>query len=289
MTILRTLGTTAAALTLGLSLVACTSDSSGSTGSNGTDTANGSDGDRSFTVATSPGPYSVLFQEGIDPILTEDGWTIEYIELTDLQQANVSLAEGSADLNVDQHTSYMENFNNETNSDLAAITPIPTVPAGLYSSNHTSLDDVADGHSVGIPQDASNQSRAFLMLEEAGWLTLDPEANPGLLTINDVTDNPHNLDIQTMDSATIPRSLDDLDWGVIPGSISYASGVDQELQLFQETLRPELILQAVVRAEDQDSEFASAVVDAYRDPQFHEFLDEENENGYWFIPEEIQE
>ena len=272
-TLLRPLAAAAAALTAGVGLVACGTDS-------------GADDD-AIHVGTSPGPYSVLFQEGIDPILTDAGYTVEYTDFTDLQQADVAVAEGSVDLNVDQHTSYMENFNNETGSDLAAITPIPTVPAGLYSENHDSLDAVADGHTVGIPADASNQARAFLMLADAGWITLDPDANPGLLTSADIQDNPNNLDIQTMDSATIPRSLSDLDWGVIPGSISYSSGVDPQLQHFQEELRPELILQAVVRSEDADSEWAQAVVDAYNDPAFHDFLAEEHENDYWFIPEEI--
>lgn len=269
----RPLAAVAAALTLGTGLVAC-SDSSG-----GDDTT--------IHVGTSPGPYSELFREGIDPILSDHGFTVEYTDFTDLQQADAAVAEGSVDLNVDQHTSYMNNFNNETGSDLTAITPIPTVPAGVYSERHGSLDDVAAGQTVGIPADASNQSRAFLILQDAGWITLDPNANPGLLTISDVQDNPHNLDIQPMDSATIPRSLPDLDWGVIPGSISYSSGVDTDLQLFQENLRPELILQAVVRSEDADSTWAQAVIDAYRDPAFHEFLDEENSNGYWFVPEEI--
>lgn len=272
-TFLRPLAAAAAALTAGVGLVACGTDS-------------GADDD-TIHVGTSPGPYSVLFQEGVDPILTDAGYTVEYTDFSDLQQADVAVSEGSVDLNVDQHTSYMENFNNETGSDLAAITPIPTVPAGLYSERHDGLDAVADGHTVGIPADASNQARAFLMLADAGWITLDPDANPGLLTSADIQDNPNNLDIQTMDSATIPRSLADLDWGVIPGSISYSSGVDQQLQYFQEDLRPELILQAVVRSEDADSEWAQAVVDAYNDPAFHDFLAEENENDYWFVPEEI--
>ena len=272
-TLVRPLAAAAATLIAGVGLVACGSDS-------------GSD-DQTIHVGASPGPYTVLFQDGIDPILTENGYTVEYTDFTDLQQANVAVAEGSVDINVDQHTSYMDNFNNETGSDLSAITPIPTVPAAIYSERHDSLDAVEDGHTVGIPADASNQARAFLMLADAGWITLDPDANPGLLTGSDVVDNPHNLDIQTMDSATIPRSLQDLDWGVIPGSISYSSGVDPELIYFQENLRPELILQAVVRTEDADSEWAQAVVDAYNSPKFHEFMEEENANDYWYVPEEI--
>ena len=150
------------------------------------------------------------------------------------------------------------------------------------------LDEVADGQTVGVPQDASNQSRAFLMLEQAGWLKLKGDANKSTLTTNDVAENPHNLQIKPMDSATIPRSLDDLDWGVIPGSISYSSGVDTNLQLFQETLRPELILQAVTTEDKKDSEWAKAVVEAYKSDEFHSFLDTENENGYWFVPDSIK-
>lgn len=268
----RRFGAIVATAALSLSLVACSDSESD---------------ESTLRVGTSPGPYSVLFQDGIDPILTEQGYTIEYTNFSDLQQADVAVSEGSVDLNVDQHTSYMEVFNEETNSDLASLTEIPTVPAGLYSANHDGLDAVADGYTVGIPQDASNQSRAYNMLANAGWITLNPDADPALLSVNDIADNPHNLDIQTMDSATIPRSLQDLDWGVIPGSISYSSEVDPNLQYFQEELRPELILVAVARAEDADSEWADAVAQAYRSQEFHDFLNEENENDYWFIPESI--
>lgn len=265
---------TALVATTSFSMVACSSSSEGD--------------DQTVKVATSPGPYSELFKEGVGPVLEGEGYKLEYVEFTDLQQADVAVSEGSADLNVDQHIAYMENFNKETNSNLVNLTDIPTVPAGLYSSTHKSLDEVADGQTVGVPQDASNQSRAFLMLEQAGWLKLKGDANKSTLTTNDVAENPHNLQIKPMDSATIPRSLDDLDWGVIPGSISYSSGVDTNLQLFQETLRPELILQAVTTEDKKDSEWAKAVVEAYKSDEFHSFLDKENENGYWFVPDSIK-
>ena len=265
---------TALVATTSVSMVACSSSSEGD--------------DQTVKVATSPGPYSELFKEGVGPVLEGEGYKLEYVEFTDLQQADVAVSEGSADLNVDQHIAYMENFNKETNSNLVNLTDIPTVPAGLYSSTHKSLDEVADGQTVGVPQDASNQSRAFLMLEQAGWLKLKEDANKSTLTNNDVAENPHNLQIKPMDSATIPRSLDDLDWGVIPGSISYSSGVDTNLQLFQETLRPELILQAVTTEDKKDSEWAKAVVEAYKSDEFHSFLDKENENGYWFVPDSIK-
>lgn len=273
MTITRPLAVLGA-VTLSLGLVAC----------GGSDSAD----DRTIRVGVSPGPYSVLFQDGIDPILTEDGWTIEYTNFSDLQQATTAVQEGAVDLNVDQHSAYMEVFNREKGADLDSFTEIPTVPAGLYSERHASLDEVADGQTVGIPQDASNASRAYNILADAGWITLHEGADPALLTENDIAENPHNLEITVMDSATIPRALQDLDWGVIPGSMSYASQVDPNLQLFQEDLRPELILVAVTRADEVGEEWTDAVAEAYRDDSFHEFLAEENVNNYWFVPDSIK-
>ncbi|WP_018296678.1 MetQ/NlpA family ABC transporter substrate-binding protein [Corynebacterium lubricantis] len=244
--------------------------------------------DDTIRVGTSPGPYSVLFQDGIDPILTERGYTIEYTEFSDLQQATTAVSEGSVDLNVDQHSAYTGVFNEETGSDLINFTEIPTVPAGLYSERHASLEDVADGQTVAVPMDASNLSRSLNMLAEAGWITINPDADPALLSVNDIEDNQYNLSIEPMDSATIPRALPDIDWGVIPGSMSYASKVDPNLQLFQEELRPELILAAVTRADEEDSDWVQAVSDAYRDPGFLELVEEENINNYWFIPDSLR-
>ncbi|WLP88068.1 MetQ/NlpA family ABC transporter substrate-binding protein [Corynebacterium stationis] len=255
----------------------------------GSDSESAADGETTqIRVGTSPGPYSELFRDGIDPILTEQGYEIDYTEFTDLRQADVALSEGAVDLNVDQHTAYMNVFNDETGSTLDNITDIPTVATKIYSNDLTSLDDVADGQTVGIPADGSNQTRAFRLLIKLGWITVNDDADQNLLTPSDIKDNPHNLDIQPMDSATIPRALGDLDWGVIPGSIAYSSQVDPALALEEEDLTEDLILQAVTTEEQVDSEWAAAVAEAYRSEEFLDFVAEQNEDNYWFIPESLQ-
>ncbi|MCJ7858460.1 MetQ/NlpA family ABC transporter substrate-binding protein [Corynebacterium kalidii] len=271
----RSVGAAAVAATLTVSLAACVDDSSQQ--EVGT-----------IRVGTSPGPYSELFREGIVPILEDDGYDVTFDDYTELQQAEIALQEGSVDINVDQHTAYMEAFNRDAGADLVSITPIPTVPAGLYSSAHGSLEDVADGQTVSIPEDPSNASRAYRILAQAGWLTMKDGADDTELTAEDIADNPHDLDIRTLDSAFIPRGLDDVDWAVIPGSMAYASGVDQNLQLFQEELLPELELVAVVRSEDADSEWADDVAAAYRSGEFAEYLESRGEGGYWVVPEALK-
>ena len=268
--------TTVTALTLGLT--ACGEESS--------DSAEGDS--QTIRVATSPGPYSELFEDAVGPILEKDGYTVEYTSFTDLTQADIALNEGSADLNVDQHTAWMNVFNEEKGGNLASITEVPTVPAGLYSDKYTDIEEVADGQTVGIPMDGSNKSRALHLLVDAGWITLRDDADETLIAESDIAENPHNLDIKPMDSANLSRSLPDLDWAVIPGSMSYSAGLDPQLQVFQENLRPELILVAVTTQDKADEPWTEAVAEAYRSDEFKEYFDANNENNYWFLPESLQ-
>ena len=270
------IGASVTAAATALTLSACASD-------------NEDDGDTdTIQVGTSPGPYSELFKDGIEPILEDEGFKVDYTDFSELRQADVALSEGQIDLNVDQHTAYMNVYNQETGSELTNLTDIPTVKTKIYSKSHKSIDDVDKGHTVAIPQDGSNQTRAFRLLVKLGWLTMKDDADQNLLTVNDIEDNPHDLKIQPMDSATIPRSMDDVDWGVIPGSIAYSSNVDPSLALGEEDLSDDLILQAVTTEDKKDADWAKAVIDAYKSQEFLDHVDSVNEENYWFVPDSLK-
>lgn len=241
-----------------------------------------------INVGTSPGPYSELFMDAIAPILEEDGFTIETTDFTELLQADISLDEGSIDLNVDQHTAYYKNFNDEKGANLTSITPIPTVPTGIFPGRKDTLDEIEDGDVVGIPKDPSNAARAYAILQKADLITLEDDIDLVNVTQNDIVENKHNLDIQEMDSAQIPRALDDLDYGVIPGSIIYSSGLDASLSLLDEDILEELELVATIDEKNKDTKWAEAVKSAYQSDEFKAYMDEHNEDDYWFIPEEIR-
>ncbi|WP_250234672.1 MetQ/NlpA family ABC transporter substrate-binding protein [Bifidobacterium longum] len=246
------------------------------------------DASKQIRVGTSPGPYSELFKKGVAPILKKKGYDISYTSFSDLQTADIALNEGNIDLNVDQHSAYIKAFNKNKGGDLVGVTPIPTVPAGLYSQTRKSVKDVKDGDLVAISQDASNLSRGLRLLEKIGWITLKENADPATATVNDIASNPKRLDIRPMDSGTIPRSLQDLDYAVIPGSISYSSKVDSKLELAQETLQPEYLLQATVKERNKEKTWVKDVVEAYSSQAFLDFLDENNAKNYWFVPEELR-
>lgn len=239
-------------------------------------------------VGTSPGPYSLLFLEAVKPILEDKGYKIKQVEFNDLLQADVALADGGVDLNVDQHTAYMENFNANKNADLVSLTPIPTVPAGIFPGKKSSIDDITKGDTIGIPNDASNAARAYTLLQKAELIKLKDGVELMKATSQDIVENPYNLKIVEMDSAQIPRSLSDLDYGVVPGSIVFASNMDPKTKLLSEDVLKHLVLVAVTTKENKDAQWAKDVVAAYQSDEFKAYMKEHNKDNYWFIPEELK-
>lgn len=268
----------------GLALI--TTVALGATGCGNASQAKAAD-DKNITYGKAAGPYTVLFEDAIIPILEKEGYTFTCVEFSDLLQNDTALNEGDIDVNVEQHTAYLKNFNNTQDGDLVALSPIPTVPAGIFSANHTSIEEIAQGAKVAVPNDASNTARAYRLLEKAGWISLNPDADISTLSQDDITENPYDIVFTELDSTIIPRSLDEFDFAVITGSIVYSAGIDASTALLQEDVAEHLLLQVVVKEENKDSEWAKAIVDAYHSQEFKDYI-AENNDGLWYIPEELQ-
>lgn len=249
--------------------------------------ATGSD-KTNITMGISPGPYSDLFIAAIEPVLQKKGYTINHVNFTGLLESDISINEGVVDFNVDQHTAYLNTFNTQRGADLTPLMRIPTVAAAIFSTHHASLEDVATHAKVAIPQDPSNAARAYRLLEKAGWITLKAGADPVLLSVNDIASNPKQLDIIEMDSANIPRTLDDVDYAVIPGSVAFASKVDQSKGLLREDLIGDLYLVVAVKAGNEKTKWAEDIKEAYNADAFKQYIIEHNPNNFWKLPPELQ-
>ena len=272
----------AGALPLALLLGACAEP-----GANDADSDATGEEKTTLTYSKSQGPYTELFEEAIAPILEEQGYTLNGQDVSDLLTADIALNDGDVDFNVEQHTAYLESFNADNDGDLVPITQIPTVPAGIYSDHYDSLDEVPEGATVAVPNDASNMARAYLLLEKIGWIELDESVDPAAVTGNDIVENPHDLDITEMRSLTIPSASVDFDYIVITGSIVYNAGIDPATALETEDILDHLILQVVVKEENADAPWAQAIVDAYHSEEFATYM-EENNDGLWWMPPELE-
>lgn len=235
----------------------------------------------------SQGPYTELFEAAIVPILEKQGYKLKGVDFSDLLTADFALNDGEVDVNVEQHTAYAENFNANNNGDLVPISPIPTVPAGIYSSTHSSLEEVTDGAKIAVPNDASNTARAYALLQKIGWITLDPATELSAVTQDDIVENPKGLEFVEMKSLTIPAAIQDFDYVVITGSIVYNAGIDPSTALATEDIQEHLVLQVVVKDANKNAPWAQAIADAYHSDEFKEYL-EKNNDGLWWVPEELR-
>lgn len=238
---------------------------------------------KELSYSRSQGPYSELFEKGVKPILEKQGYTFKAVDMSDLVQADQVLNDGEVDFNVEQHTAYMNNFNEKQKGHLVALTAIPTVPAGIFSGSKTSLDKVADGDTVAIPNDASNMARAYALLQKIGWIKLDPNKDLATVTQADIIENPKNLKFTEMKSLTIPAVRTDFDYIVITGAIIYNAKIDPKSALASEDVLPQWLLQLVVLDKNKDAQWAKDLVVAYSSQEFKDYM-KANNNGLWFVP-----
>lgn len=242
---------------------------------------------KELTYAKGSGPYTILFEEHIIPILEKQGYTFKVSELS-LQYADEAIADGDVDFSVEQHIAYMNAFNKSYNSNLVALTPIPTVPASIFSETHSSLDEISDGMKIAVPQDEGNMARAFVMLQDIGWIKLKEGTDYATASQEDVAENPYNLEFLDIATNIIATTLADYDYGIITGSIVYNAGIDPSTALFNENLTDNFWLQVVVKDADKDTQWAKDIVAAYQSKEFTDWLIANNESecrNLWSIPE----
>ena len=138
--------------------------------------------------------------------------------------AETSSLEGTLDANYFQHITYMNDFNEQYGTHLVSAAEVHYEPMALYAGKVTSLDELPDGALIGVPNDATNEARALLVLQQEGLITLDE--NAGITaTINDIVDNPKNLEFSEMEAAQLPLRLADLDMAVINGNYAIDAGL----------------------------------------------------------------
>ena len=177
-----------------------------------------------ITIGATPSPH-VEILEAIAPQLEAEGITLNIVTYTDYVQPNDALAAGDLDANFFQHKPYMDDYNLGHGTNLVALIPVHYEPMGLFPGKTASLEELADGASIAVPNDTTNEARALLLLEANGLITLREGAGMTATKL-DIVDNPKNLDIQEIEAAQIPRVLVDVDMAVINGHYAVQAGLN---------------------------------------------------------------
>jgi D-methionine transport system substrate-binding protein len=222
-------------------------------------------------VGATAKPHAEIL-EVIKPLVAEQGVELVIQTFTDYVLLNPSLKDGQLNANFFQHTPYLDDYNINNNADLVPLVKVHNEPMGIYSRTQTSLEDIADGSVVGIPNDTTNGGRALMVLEAAGLITLKDGAGISAIT-NDIVDNPHNLKITMMDAAMLPRALEDTAFCVINSNYALEANLNPvQDSLFMEPKDSPFANILVVRAEDKEDANLAIVARALQSQAVYDFL-----------------
>ena len=198
------------------------------------------------------------------------------VEYTDYVQPNLALESKNLDANYFQHLPYLENFNKERGTKLVSVAAIHYEPFGIYAGKSKDLKNLPDGAKIAVPNDVTNEARALLLLADQGLITLKDNTDINA-TKQDIVENPHNIEIVEVEAAQVPRSLQDVDFGVVNGNFAIASGLKVADALATEAADSVAAKTyaniVVVREGDENSEKTQALVKALTTAEIKQFIE----------------
>lgn len=265
MRLIRPIAAAATAVALALTLTAC--------GAQATPAASDADGAKTaLKIGFNPGPYKEMFDGGIRPILEAEGYTIEDVDFTDGIVVNVAVSTGEIDANIMQHPTYLAFVNAQEGIDNAALVQVPTPRMALFGGKKTSLDEVAEGSTVTVPNSPSNLYRGLLVLREIGWIDFDDIDDPNTADLSIITANPKKLNITPIENAQQVPALQDVDYATIQGNFIVSGGLDYDDALAVEDQPLAFSNVVAVREADLDTPWAQAIKAAYSSQEFIDFI-----------------
>ena len=246
-------------------------------GTVGTSVVFAADDDKTITVAASETPHSEIL-EAAKPILEEEGYDLEVTVFDDYVQPNEVVESGDFDANYFQHIPYLNSFNEEKGTYLVNAGGIHYEPFGIYPGTKSSLDDIADGDTIAVPNDTTNEARALLLLQDNGIIKLKDGA--GLeATVNDIEENPYNVEIVELAAEQVARVAEETSYIVLNGNYALQAGYSVSKDaLAYETSDSEAAKTYVnviaVKEGNENSDKIKALVDVLKSDEIKDFINE---------------
>ncbi len=229
---------------------------------------------KEIKVGASPAPHAEIL-EAAAPVLEKLGYKLNIVEFTDYVQPNLALSTGDLDANYFQHLPYLEQFNEENKTTIQSAAAIHYEPFGIYAGKTASLEALADGAKVAVPNDATNEARALLLLEAQGLIKLADGVGLNATKI-DIVENPKNLDILEIEAAQVPRSLQDVDVAVVNGNYAIEAGLKVSDALAVEASDSEAAVTygnvIAVQEGSENDEAIQALIEALTSDEVAEFI-----------------
>ena len=190
--------------------------------------------EKTIVVGATASPHGEILQFA-KKYVEEKGYKLEIKIFEDYTTPNLSLDDGSIDVNYFQHLPYLNSFNESNGTNLVSVAKIHYEPLALYGKNVSSLENA--GKTIIIPNDDSNGSRALILLAENNLITLKDNVDlNGSITIYDVADLK-GYNIEQADASLIPNLYLSGNNGllcVINGNYALEASISIDTALMQE-------------------------------------------------------
>ena len=211
----------------------------------------------------------------------QHGINIETVNFSDYTQANPAVAQGQLDLNLFQHLVFLAGYNKQAHQDLTPVGSTYVVPLGLYSTKHTSLTQIPKGATIAIPNDATNQARALLVLQKAGLVKLKGGGSI-VSTPADIDKAASKVKVTPVDASQTVTSLSSVDGAVVNNNFALDGHLDPQKALYSDnpkssTSQPYINV-IVSRAADKDNPTYAEIVKLYHDPRVEKLVTAESKN-----------
>lgn len=237
----------------------------------------GSTDSKVIKVAASATPHAEILEEA-KPLLEKEGYDLEVTVFDDYVQPNEVVESGDFDANYFQHIPYLNSFNEEKGTHLVNAGGIHYEPFGIYPGTKSSLDDIADGDTIAVPNDTTNEARALLLLQDNGIIKLKDGA--GLeATVNDIEENPYNVEIVELAAEQVARVAEETSYIVLNGNYALQAGYSVSKDaLAYETSDSEAAKTYVnviaVKEGNENSDKIKALVDVLKSDEIKDFINE---------------
>ena len=228
-----------------------------------------------ITIAASATPHAEILEEA-KKILAEQGWTLEVTVFDDYVQPNLVVESGEFDANYFQHIPYLDSFNEEQGTHLVNAGGIHYEPFGIYPGTKTDLTTLEAGDVIAVPNDTTNEARALLLLQDNGIITLKEGA--GLeATVNDIEENPYEIEIQELEAAQVSRVKDEVAFVVLNGNYALEAGfsVAKDAVAYEKSdseAAQTYVNVIAVKEGNEASEGITALVDVLKSDEIKEYI-----------------
>ncbi len=222
--------------------------------------------ENTIRVGAMAGPETAIMRTAQDVLKKDYGINMKLITFTSYTVPNDALNSGDLDANYFQHVPYLNSQIKERGYKLSPIGKIFIYPMGIFSKKIQHLNQLTAGDKVGVPNDPSNESRALLLLQQAGLIKLRKGANSNA-TILDIDSNPKQLKFIALDAAQLPRALSDLTIAVINNTYAIPAGYTLKNALFAEDKHSPYVNVVVVRSSDKNKVALQDLVKAMQSPE----------------------